>query len=844
MVTLPDRTALGSRTPRASTPGVSVRPSPVGAALQGFGRSVADLGAGVAAGIDAAENTITDEERFGVETRFLQLEQQWQETVTARQQGTKPGAAGFTDGLRRDFDPSAREFLASVPAPLKASFDMRLTGLEGRILNTGQRFETGEKRRYALAEIDKGLGALGGRLVEQPGSWAEIEAEGVRLIDAAPGLSPIEKDARIADWRTRRARLDAEARIASGDWSGLDHDLGGSPGFRDKVRAVESGGDDQARNPRSTATGPYQFTKGTWLGLMEKYAPIMLGSMSEDDALALRTDERFASAMMDALTSENTEALKAANLPVNDVTLYLAHFAGAGGAVALMQAEPDATAEEVLGANVIRANPFLKGFLASDVIAWAGDKMDRAPAVESVSPRYASLPPEERVARLDAARKGREAEQREERQSYLASFSDYVAAVTSGATVEGGERFSDARLAEMVPDVDEREALRVRRDDALAQAGMARRIQGATPEEIVALRGEIDDLRAPVSGDAEMAAAPGRMQAAAAFEKALRADLKARAEDPAAYALSSPSVSRLAQGEDMARYARATLAEQERLGVPTNARRVLTNTQATATVAEVMRTPPAERGGVVSGMADQWGTAWPSVLGEMRRAGLDAPTYYAAITADDPILSERIAALSGVNNAALAEGLETVEVNDLRLEVFNELEDFRAAFEAGDPTGTAAAEFNKIYEIATGLALQEMRGGNDDAARNAVGRFIGRRYGVIDESNILAYAPARFDPDLIADGAEKALRDERLRAFKPVLGMSPDTPDDVGAARLIQAARRGVWVTNEAADGLVLMIDVDGRQMPLMNEAGERYELSFKAAEMIGSGSVSVRIGD
>ena len=66
-------------------------------------------------------------------------------------------------------------------------------------------------------------------------------------------------------------------------------------------------------------------------------------------------------------------------------TLYLAHFAGSAGAVAILSAPDDSDAALVIASadstgrtkrdRLIKANPFLEHFTVADLKAWADRKM-------------------------------------------------------------------------------------------------------------------------------------------------------------------------------------------------------------------------------------------------------------------------------------------------------------------------------------------------------------------------------------------------------------------------------------------------------------------------------------
>lgn len=112
----------------------------------------------------------------------------------------------------------------------------------------------------------------------------------------------------------------------------------------------ESNFDPNARANTSSAGGLFQFIDSTWADMLAKH-----GAKHGFGPDTPKTNERANALMAGELAKENGAALKAAGLPVTDATLYLAHFAGAGGAVKLLQANPDASAADVLpgaaGAN-------------------------------------------------------------------------------------------------------------------------------------------------------------------------------------------------------------------------------------------------------------------------------------------------------------------------------------------------------------------------------------------------------------------------------------------------------------------------------------------------------------
>lgn len=141
--------------------------------------------------------------------------------------------------------------------------------------------------------------------------------------------------------------------------------------FLDRLMVVESGGRDDARNPRSTAVGPYQFIESTFLDVARRHFAAETASLAPVQILALRTNRPFARRAAEAFTRDNADILANNALQTTPTNLRLSFLVGPNAAVRVLQAEAATPVIQLLGAKVVQANPFMAGMGASDLLAWS-----------------------------------------------------------------------------------------------------------------------------------------------------------------------------------------------------------------------------------------------------------------------------------------------------------------------------------------------------------------------------------------------------------------------------------------------------------------------------------------
>lgn len=149
-------------------------------------------------------------------------------------------------------------------------------------------------------------------------------------------------------------------QASSGDLTGLvnaaGQELGLPEGQMYRIGMVESGLKPEVKNKRSSATGLYQFTKGTWNEVVTKYGPqygIPEGVSAKDPV---------ANAILGAAyLNENATNFKDTFGKDPDITdLYMGHFLGQKGRKKFLDAmnkNPEAPALQFTGKRQVKANP-------------------------------------------------------------------------------------------------------------------------------------------------------------------------------------------------------------------------------------------------------------------------------------------------------------------------------------------------------------------------------------------------------------------------------------------------------------------------------------------------------
>lgn len=322
---------------------------------------------------------------FQTDQAFTRLGTQFAATYANRQTNIDPTGAGFTAGVRGDFNKAYDEFLGSIPAPLRPKFEeLALTERE-RWETQAAAVESDQRNKYVVQGITETVTGKQSEVFNNPGGYSTALADVTRLIDTAPDMTPVQRveakkaaaQALSLSWAQRMQQDDPAALIEATGLSSRE-------GYYAAIRSSESGGNYSADNPNSTAFGGFQFLDGTWSDLVRRHPNSGL-------KLDGRGDPAQEEIAIRLFTDENANTLAASGIAQTNGNLYAAHFLGAGDAVRVLNANGQTLVSSIVPANVIEANPFLKGMTVAAFKTWSAGKAQGGEGGGTVAPELAAL---------------------------------------------------------------------------------------------------------------------------------------------------------------------------------------------------------------------------------------------------------------------------------------------------------------------------------------------------------------------------------------------------------------------------------------------------------------------
>lgn len=407
-----------------------------------------------------------------------------------------------------------------------------------------------------------------------------------------------------------------------------------------------------------------------------------------------------------------------------------------------------------------------------------------------------------RQAVAEQGRRGREAEagQAVARAALADRTRDHLASLRE--TGQGVDGVSVEAVAGLL---GETAARRFAADEDLARRthDTVSALRWAAPAEAVAA---LDALKpAPgTEGYAEASAAHG--QAVGAYRRLH----KAFEQDPAGYVAAMPGVVDIATSH----------AAQRRLGVAPGAEWTLPKAEAEGRVARLLAAKGEAKADAIQALAEAHSADWPLVHRDLVRAGLPED-YQILATTDHPVARRALAEALATPKGDL-EKAAGAEAQAVRETVAAELEEMLRSFGLA-PNGVAIGQ--RYQDAATRLAWRYVAAGAEaeDAARRAAGELLLDKYDLVpQEGGVVARAPKGRGGEAAAyaDHLLRGLRPEELADIGGGAGLTPENRRESARA----AARRGVWVTNAADDGWLLLDEI---RQPVLRADGSPVAFRF-----------------
>ncbi|MDN7356316.1 hypothetical protein [Acetobacter senegalensis] len=153
----------------------------------------------------------------------------------------------------------------------------------------------------------------------------------------------------------------------------------------DHLKRAESGGRIDAKNPNSSASGPYQIINSTAEGIRRNHPELGLTP-------GWQTDPNQVEIGAKAGVQDNLTALLAKGIHPTEGQIYQSWFTNPRQTSQIAQADPNAPISSILTPAQIRANPFLSNMTVGDFGNWSAQKMGQTGATAPAQSAPAAQP--------------------------------------------------------------------------------------------------------------------------------------------------------------------------------------------------------------------------------------------------------------------------------------------------------------------------------------------------------------------------------------------------------------------------------------------------------------------
>jgi len=364
---------------------------------------------------------------------------------------------------------------------------------------------------------------------------------------------------------------------------------------------------------------------------------------------------------------------------------------------------------------------------------------------------------------------------------------------------------------------------------------------GMSPGDLASLR----EKYKPVPGDTYVV----QQERAAMVDKAISVNEKAKAKDPVDYLIrrtefgseayrqfqtlmADPKATSEMRTAYASMYAEKMLAEQARLGVLADQRRVVPAAFTDALNAQLEN--PQLAGGAsgvaqaIEAQAKLWGPHWPNVYRQLSEKA--SPVVRVVGSGVQSAAAQALVDLAPLSLSAILKDQDTEKNSQIKKDVLDAFKPLAASMAGNDG---ATSLFNDFRGQAEKLAAKYVIGGmtSTEAATKAYEQLVGFKYTFQDGYRVPK--DAGVDASTIAKGTVIALRDlgkPGLEVMPAVDNMGGLSPEYLGSATIKGLQRDGKWVTSPDERGLALVHNDQAQRRP----DGQPLVLTWKELAAMG----------